>query len=162
MSDNNPLRLIPGVWKSLVLVFNASNQIVNERLAEELRLMGVNISAREAWILMAAEERPMNQSYIARVLNINANVMVRTVDRLEKKGMLRRMPGKTRREHALEITTKARTLLKKMYAGQEAAAARIFHPVPMHDVRQAADLARRIIDDYYSKSEDGPTRRLTP
>jgi DNA-binding MarR family transcriptional regulator len=162
MSDHSPLTRLPAVWKSLVLVFNATNQIVNERLAEELRLMGVNLSAREAWILMAAEDRPMNQTYIARVLNINANVMVRTVDRLEKKGALRRTPGKTRREHALEITAKGRALLKKLYAGQEAAATRIFHPVPMHDVRKAADLARRIIDDYYSKSEDGPTRRLTP
>jgi hypothetical protein len=33
MPNNNPLRVVPGVWKSLVLVFNASNQIVNERLA---------------------------------------------------------------------------------------------------------------------------------
>jgi DNA-binding MarR family transcriptional regulator len=76
--------------------------------------MGVNLSAREAWILMAAEERPMSQSVIARVLNINANVMVRTVDRLEKKGTLRRTPGQTRREHALEIATKGRALLKKL------------------------------------------------
>ena len=160
MSRENPLRFLPGVWKSYVLLFNTTNQIVNERLSEEMKREGFDVSPREAWVLMAAKEKPLGQGVIADCLNINTNVMVRMVDRLEKKGLARRTKdSRNRRGHKLEVTRKGHELLKRLYEGWDSRTQRIFYPATWDDIKRYEQVARSIIDDHYSKKKRGPTRR---
>jgi DNA-binding MarR family transcriptional regulator len=158
----NPLTALPGVWKSHVLLFNISNQIINERLAEEMKRDGLKVTPREAWVLMAAAERALFQSEIADCLNINTNVMVRVVDSLQQQGLIQRDRTQNRRLNMLEVTPRGHRVLNDMYAGWERRTAAIFHPITAAEVKRTSLLARQIIEDHYLQKQKGPARRLTP
>lgn len=157
----NPLTMLPGVWRSYVLLFNTSNAIANERLAELMVEDGINLSPRMGWVLMAAEERLLNQAQIAACLNINTNVMVRIVDHLQRKGLVVRDVLADRRSNKLEVTPKGKELLKKMYAGWDERTAKIFSPVPVSEVKHISKFARMIITEYYAQKKKGPARKQT-
>src|SRR5277367_3046949 len=65
--------------------------IVRRRVAKHMeRLFGLN--AREVWILLAARCRtPVTQKQIAKHLDLNENVLVLLLDRLEKSGHVQRV-----------------------------------------------------------------------
>ncbi len=148
----DPLELVPNLWRSYVCLFTTSNRIVNKRLQIEMITEGLDVTPRQSWIMMAVEEKPHNQATIAEILEVNANQMVREVDQLERKRLIRRIRNpENRREVLLQVTPKGKRLLSKMYAGLEARDARIFHPISMVEVRHLTALVRAIIADYHAK-----------
>jgi DNA-binding MarR family transcriptional regulator len=113
---------------------------------------GLDVTPRQSWIMMAVEEKPHNQATIAEILEVNANQMVREVDQLERKRLIRRIRNpENRRDVLLQVTPKGKRLLSKMYAGLEARDARIVHPISMVEVRHLTALVRAIIADYHAK-----------
>src|SRR5215469_4106366 len=148
----DPLEVVPNLWRSYVCLFTTSNRIVNKRLQTEMIREGLDVTPRQSWIMMAVEEKPHNQATIAEILEVNANQMVREVDQLERKRLIRRIRNpENRREVLLQVTAKGKRLLSKMNAGLEARDARIFHPISMVEVHHLTALVRAIIADYHAK-----------
>jgi len=148
----DPLEFVPNLWRSYVCLFTTSNRIINKRLQREMIREGFDVTPRQNWIMMAVEEKPHNQATIAEILEINANQMVREVDQLERKRLIRRIRNReNRREVLLELTAKGKKLVAKMYAGLEARDARVFHPISMVEVHHLTALVRAIIEDYHAK-----------
>jgi DNA-binding MarR family transcriptional regulator len=160
--NRNPLTLCPGVWKSLIHLFNLHNQIMNERIAAIYKREGIEITVRDMLIVLAASEGAQSQRDIASVLNVNDNVLVRSIDALEKKGYVKREQHKDRRRTTITVLPKAQKLLKTLRTDWERRYAEVFHPVPVSEVRTISGLVRLIIDDYYEKKSEGPRRRIKP
>jgi DNA-binding MarR family transcriptional regulator len=150
--EANPCVLLPEVWKSYVLLLTHALGIVTARLEAECQQKG--FSARMGWILMAAEYGPHSQTFIAQCLCINNNVMVKMVDALESKQLIRRKRNPdNRRESLLVVTPKGRAILKWIHDDFEQRTARIFFPVPLDELRsQMVPRFRAIIDEHYRKS----------
>lgn len=146
----NPFAELPGVWKSYVLAFSTFSRIICKRLEEEMARDGIDLSPRQGWVLMAAEELPLSQGLTADILGINANVMVRVVDSLEARGLIKRVKNlKNRRESRLVVTTKGKLMLKKMFSGWERRTIAIFRPVSPEEVERCSHMAKAVILDYY-------------
>lgn len=150
---HDPFQELPGVWKSYVLCFSTFSRIITQRLEEEMAKDGIDLSPREGWVLMAAEELPLSQKLTADILGINTNVMVRILDSLEEKGLLKRIKNReNRRESRLVITTKGQDMLKKMFSGWDRRTAAIFRPISPREVDRCCKIARTIITDHYAKT----------
>lgn len=146
----NPFAELPGVWRSYVLTFSTFSRIISKRLEEEMQRDGISLNPRQGWVLMAAEELSMSQKLTADILGINQNVMVRLVDSLELKGLIKRVRNrKNRRESRLMITAKGKTLLKAMFQGWERRTVAIFRPVDPEEVKRCSQMAARVIADHY-------------
>lgn len=150
---HDPFQELPGVWKSYVLCFSTFSRIITQRLEEEMAKDGIDLSPREGWVLMAAEELPLSQKLTADILGINTNVMVRILDSLEEKGLLKRIKNReNRRESRLVITTKGQDMLKKMFSGWDRRTAAIFRPISPREVDRCCKIARTIITDHYAET----------
>ena len=150
--QKNPLEVAPGMFRNYVLLYHVVTDIITERLAKELKRYDPTLTPRQFWIIMAAEAQPFNQATIADVLDINHNQMVREVDKLERRGLIRRIRNpKNRRETLLQVTPKAQRLIAKGNAGLQESRARIFHPAPVRDIDYNIELARAIINHQYER-----------
>lgn len=145
----NPFTICPGVWsKSYYLTLTLSTAIAGLRLEEHYSETGIGL--REVWILMACEESAASQSVIADCLGINRNVMVTIIDNMESKGLLRRVRNpENRREYILRLKTKGRIRLREIEQNFENVAAKVFHPIPLEEIRRIRDNAMLIIRSYY-------------
>ena len=151
--QKNPLEVAPGMFRNYVLLYRVVTDIITERLAKELKRYDPTVTPRQYWIMMAAEAQPFNQATIADVLDINHNQMVREVDKLERRGLIRRIRNpRNRRETLLQVTPKAQRLIAKGNARLQESRARIFHPAPVRDIDHNIELAGAIINDQYKRS----------
>jgi DNA-binding MarR family transcriptional regulator len=77
---------------------------------EELRHL--ELSNREAGVMITIDSRKLNQNQIAEILDTHPNAMIRIVDSLEKRGLLNRNQNPiNRREYIIELTDSGRKLL---------------------------------------------------
>jgi DNA-binding MarR family transcriptional regulator len=110
---------------------------------------GVPLRLRETWILAAINEKPCSQSKCAKVLDINPNVMVRHVDRLEKLDLIQRAQDpKNRRENVLRVTKKGRETLRNIYAIKDAALLEVFAPLSIADINLLREKCKYFIKSY--------------
>jgi DNA-binding MarR family transcriptional regulator len=81
-------------------------------------LAGVNIRPAQYSVLVVIGANPsLSQADLADMLNIERARLVRLLNRLEKRGLTERRPSPAdRRSHALHLTRKGRTLLKRAKA----------------------------------------------
>lgn len=156
--SNVPQRqLFSLLQRSYVLTFNAATTIVNCRLIEQLKKEGFKCSPREIWIMMCVEQKPCNQGNVARTLGINENVMVRQVDSMEKRGLIKRISLKdNRREKLLRLTDKGKELLQKVFENWHERGRIIWSPLTDEEITEMKKLGLRIVEDYFSKNKEGP------
>jgi DNA-binding MarR family transcriptional regulator len=78
-------------------------------------LGGINVRPAQYSVLaVIAANRDMSQSDVAQLLGIERARLVRLLDRLERRGILKRMASaKDRRSHALRLTPSGQRLLKR-------------------------------------------------
>jgi DNA-binding MarR family transcriptional regulator len=139
----------PALWKSYYLTISRAMNVVHERL--EAYYQAHNIDLRAIWVLMAAaEEESCSQKVIAEVLNINENMMVNIVDRLEREGKIRRLKNPSdRRQSVLEVTEKGASLVKGVYEHFDKVSAEIFHPIPLKEVERFRKLCLGLLHFHF-------------
>lgn len=86
------------------------------------------LSATSFNVLMLLKHGTDPSSHSQRVVGsrlvVSASDMTGLIDRLERKGLVQRTPGKDRRSHLLRITSKGAKLLDEVWPHHEAAIAR--------------------------------------
>lgn len=104
--------------------------IIAQRVSKETARQ-FNLSAREIWILLAARcAEPVTQKQVAKHLALNENVLVLLLDRLEKSGHVRRFRNPAnRREQFVRLTTKGKSLVRRVLAGKAKFYRAVFSPL---------------------------------
>ena len=121
-------------------------QIVNRR-AETVARHSVNLSLREAWVLLAASSpRPVTQKQIAKHLGLNQNVIVLLLDKLEKSGHVRRVRNPdNRREQFVRLTGKGRRVVRSLLGDRAKYQRMILAPLSDDLIRTISDAARSVL-----------------
>jgi DNA-binding MarR family transcriptional regulator len=148
LSKKNPIRELPGVYNSYVLLMGLAQRIWVERL--ERHYQPKHISVRQVWIMMASRYSDKSQKEIADGVGINQNVMVRLVDDLERKGLIQRKQNlKNRRERILVLTAKGRAFLAWADTNFERVADEIFFPANRTSLNNFRHYCRAVVARYY-------------
>ena len=143
----------PGLRDAVVLRLNLAWAVVMER-AERFTLERYEMTLRESWILRAAHSGEYSQLTLADLLGINPNVMVLIIDRLERRGMVRRARNpKNRREQFVVLTDRGSKMLARMRKATDFEV--IFEPL---NKRQRAELAA-LCDAILNTVGDGKRKR---
>ena len=128
------------------LAYKRASNIIDRRL-EDYYQREHGMGSHALWTLLCAEERPSSQALIAEALNINPNVMVRVVDRMESDGIVRRVRNKdNRREHILVVTPLGKKHLKRIHKTFENVAQMVFSPMSLEELRNLKRNVSRIIE----------------
>jgi len=94
------------------------------------RLAGLGISAAGASVLMALADGPLSQTQLAAQCRVTGQTMSRTLDRLERAGLVRRGSHPTdRRRYQVRRTSQGATVLRTALHGQ-AGAGSVFDRLP--------------------------------
>lgn len=150
--EPNPLRTIPSVWKSYLLLFQRANSIAYKRLEDHYRQKGLEV--RHIWIMVAARDRPATQGRIAEALGINTNVMVHVVDDMESRGLIKRIRNpENRRECILKVSAKGVRAIEIWERDFDKVSLKVFKPLTLKILDEMRDHALAIIDDHYSADE---------
>ncbi len=97
-------------------------------------------------ILMLGDGAACTASELCRILIYDPGAMTRLIDRLEKKGVLRRARVKTdRRTVRLELTAGGKKLYPKIVAALVKAFNRLLRGFRKSEVRQLEDLLKRML-----------------
>lgn len=133
------------VKKSWVLHYYKALSIVSRRLDEHYAQRGYDM--RAAWVLMAVEATECSQKDLCEVLEINPNVMVELIDRMEVKRLVRRGRNPVnRRENVIQLTAKGRQEVKWIHENFDAAAREVWRPLDIPMLEHISNFARAIID----------------
>ena len=105
--------IIPsGLSDAVLFHVDAAMRIINRRV-EILMQETFELGVREGLIMLAAtSDPPLSQGCMADILGVNRNVMVLEIDRLEKRGLVKRerLPA-NRREQIITLTPKGKRTL---------------------------------------------------
>ena len=93
------------------------------RLALDRRLKDLGVS-QAGWLsiaYIAKAKAPLSQTELASLVQVEAATMVSTIDRLEKAGLVQRLPSESdRRVKLLVLTAEGRVIYEKVRAKAEA------------------------------------------
>lgn len=114
---NEPVRAqarqLDQIFKSL-----ARKVLVDDDPAGELPL-------RQFRLCIALLDRPRSMSHLSRELGVSQSAITQLADRLEAAGMVTRAAGRDRRVRSLQLTSRARKMLRLREEGQVARVAAI-------------------------------------
>ena len=118
-----------------------------ERRAETVVKRSVNLSLREAWVLLAASSaKPVTQKQIAKHLGLNQNAMVVLVDKLEKTGYARRSRNPdNRREQFVHLTAKGRPVIRALMENRTKLHRTILAPLGDDLIKTVFEAARSVL-----------------
>ncbi len=111
--EPRPGRLPEAVLYSLA---RTATLLVRE-LSQVYKAFGLTAASFNMLMLLkhGADPEAMSQQAIGKRLVVSPSDMTGLVDRLEKKGLVQRLPGKDRRSNLLRITPKGATLLNAVW-----------------------------------------------
>lgn len=130
---------------STIFPYEMAYQVITQR-AEKWLQRSVSCGRREMWVLLCVEDQQFSQKQIGRALFIGPNPVVKLLDKMEKKKLLRRVRrADDRREHIVEATEKGRDALAK-YLGERPEALRyIFWPLTDEQVGLWRDMSVEVL-----------------
>lgn len=86
----------------------------------------------------------LTQQAISEKLIVSESDTTKVIDRLEKRGLVRRVPGKDRRSKLLRITEKGSHLLDEVWPHHVEAMERLTHAIALGDVKVLANILLRL------------------
>lgn len=105
-----------------------------------------NLDTRELWVLLCVDDSRLNQRQIGEAIRLHPNVVVKLLNRMEDKKLLRRVRGASdRREHIVEVTDKGRAALQGYLDGRDEGVKALFHPLNDKQIAQWRDMAMQIL-----------------
>jgi DNA-binding MarR family transcriptional regulator len=122
-----------------------AHQFHNTIFAEETQ--GRDVTAPQFAALRALHEYPdIDQTTLSRIISFDRATIGGLVDRLEAKGLVRRMVDKTdRRSRTLRLTAQGRALLALLRPMLERVSERMLAPLTVSEREQLLDLLERVI-----------------
>jgi DNA-binding MarR family transcriptional regulator len=117
--------------------------------ALDRELSKFDISAPQLIVLASvANKEADSASGLCKSISYDPGAMTRMIDRLEQKGLVRRVPNADdRRATNLEITTAGRGLYPQLIAAKEAVAAQFLRGFSTDEVRLLESFLNRMLDN---------------
>lgn len=117
--------------------------------ALDRELSQFDISAPQLIVLASvANKEADSASTLCRSISYDPGAMTRMIDRLEQKGLIRRMPNpEDRRATNLELTTAGKGLYPQLLAAKERVQVRFLRGFSDDDVRVLEGLLNRVLDN---------------
>jgi MarR family transcriptional regulator, multiple antibiotic resistance protein MarR len=117
--------------------------------ALDRELSKFDISAPQFIVLASvANKEADSASGLCKSISYDPGAMTRMIDRLEQKGLVRRVPNaEDRRATNLEITTAGRALYPQLIAAKEAVAAQFLRGFSRDEVRLLESFLNRMLDN---------------
>jgi MarR family 2-MHQ and catechol resistance regulon transcriptional repressor len=118
--------------------------VVSRTLAKVYQRFGLSIASFNLLMLLKHGKEPdaFTQQVLGKRLVVSPSDMTGLLDRLERKGLVRRAPGKDRRSHLLQITPKGAKLLDDLWPHHVEVMTRLSRPITRAD---AALLAKTLV-----------------
>ncbi len=120
---------------------------IDQEFAEDPHLAGLDVTAAQFGILAYVLKRNVNSACeLCHQMDYDRGAMSRMIDRLEAKGMIRRVPlAHTRRGVALEVTEEGKAAFPKLEAGVARVLNRLLRGVSKAQVREAENVLKRML-----------------
>lgn len=117
--------------------------------ALDRELSKFDISAAQLIVLASvANEEADSASTLCKKISYDPGAMTRMIDRLQQKGLIRRVPNaEDRRATHLELTAAGRALYPQLLAAKERVAAQFLRGFAADDVRTLEKLLNRMLDN---------------
>jgi DNA-binding MarR family transcriptional regulator len=118
--------------------------------AMDRELAQFDISAPQMMVLglVANQESPLSAATICKNISYDPGAMTRMIDRLQQKGLVRRVPNPDdRRLMNLEMTAAGRSLYPQLLAAKETVQAQFLRGFSRDEVRQLETLLARMLDN---------------
>src|SRR5206468_1378365 len=117
--------------------------------ALDRELSKFDISAPQLIVLASvANKEADSASGLCKSISYDPGAMTRMIDRLEQKGLVRRLPNaEDRRATNLEITTAGRALYPQLLAAKEAVAAQFLRGFSADEVRTLEGFLNRMLEN---------------
>ncbi len=142
----NPLKLFPGVSFAVMFRFLLVSRICRRRIALFCR-KNYGLEPNLFLILLAASEGHLQQGILARSLGINKNAMVFLVDKLELRGLIKRVANPdNRRERLIECTLKGGQIVTEVKTNYQEIVRWGLYPLTDPQIEQFTTFLAQIID----------------
>src|SRR5438876_4776968 len=117
--------------------------------ALDRELSQFDISAAQLIVLSSVANREADcASALCKSISYDPGAMTRMIDRLQQKGLVRRVPNADDRRAAnLELTAAGRALYPQLIAAKETVQAQFLRGFSAHDVRVLETLLNRMLDN---------------
>lgn len=117
-------------------------KVARQELVQRLDQPGVNLRPGQYLILRALRQRSLTLAELGRFLLLDPSTLLPTVDQLEQRGVIRRVPDPAdRRRTPLELTDEGKALLARVPALlAESPLARSLHDLGTEKCQQLASL----------------------
>ena len=117
--------------------------------AMDRELERFDISAPQLIVLASVANREADSaSSLCRNISYDPGAMTRMIDRLEQKGLIRRVPHpEDRRATNLELTTAGKALFPQLLAAKETVQKQFLHGFSADDVATLESLLNRMLDN---------------
>jgi DNA-binding MarR family transcriptional regulator len=155
----NPLKLVPGVSFSLSFRLLSVSRICRRRIALFCR-KNFDLEPNLILILLAAGESHLHQGILAKSLGIDKNAMVFQIDKLEVRGLIKRIPNPdNRRARLIECTPKGKTLVAEIKSNYTQIVRWVLYPLSGVQIEQFGLLLAQIIEGETSLKSPVPLVR---
>lgn len=114
--------------------------------AEILLQRTIGCSRREVWVLLCVDDTQLSQRQIGEQIGLHPNVLVKLLDGMEERELIRRVRRLSdRREQIVEATGEGKRRLKTYLVNRPDTLLQIFHPLTTEQIEQWRDLAVLIL-----------------
>lgn len=145
-TSSNPLAMFPGARFSIMFRFLLASRICRRRMALFCR-KNYGLEPNLYLILLAASEGHLQQGMLASSLGINKNAMVFMIDKLELRGLIKRVPNPdNRRERFVECTHKGAQIVAETKANYPEIIRWGFYPLTQLQIEQFRTALTQIIE----------------
>lgn len=132
-----PFVIAPQLDKALTLLLELSFRVVVQRANQWLQ-KNAGLNRRELWVLLAVDGTQLSQRQLGEILRIHPNVMVKIIDGMERKGLIKRVrPTGNRRQYIIETTSKGLKRTQFVIDNRDTAMQYVFSPLNLGQIENA-------------------------
>lgn len=120
--------------------------LVTRKLAKVYRQFGLSVASFNLLVLLQRGKDPesFTQYAIGERLVVSPSDMTGLIDRLEKKGFVRRVPGKDRRSNLIQLTPKGSKLVDEVWPHHAEEIKRVAGAFNQHEAQVLARVMSRV------------------
>lgn len=142
----NPLNLLPGATFSMSFRMLCVARICRQRVTLFCHT-NFDLEPHLVLILLAAGERHLHQGILAKSLGIDKNAIVFQIDKLEERGLIKRIPNPdNRRARLIECTPKGRDVIADIKVSYPEIVRWVLYPLSSDQTEQFGALLLQIIE----------------
>ena len=131
---------------ALVYAIARTYHLVMRKLAAAYRRFGLSAPGFNLLLLLQRGKEPdaCTQRWLGQRLVVSPSDMSGLIDRMEARGLVRRVPGKDRRSHLLRITAKGSALVEQAWPLHAEAVARMTRGIARQDAEALLRVLARV------------------